>query len=461
MEKNEKFTLFQTTGKLLLCFCITLITLFLVFIAATAIPKYKIRENLLASAKYLLEEEALFHQLREGDRRTEIHNYADATTLNILYSIDGKDRVKEILISPFYSKKATLEQPVTELLLDRIMYERQADTLYDRYWHGMILVLRPLFLIATLQQIRWIFLGVLLGSMLVLSVLLLRKKQKQACILLWLGALTVQLPVVAFCAEYVPVFFITFWISIAMVLLEKRRERILSLCVVSGVCVAFFDFLTTETLAFVIPLALVYCIWDYNGRLKGIKEEFYYFITAGICWAGAYAGTYLVKWGLSGLVYGEERFSAALAQFAGRQGNEAVSFAIDSLGQNGIPEMAIKNAGGDILPQFLSAVVINIRLMMGLSGEISLEKLALLLSFLVFIFVVIAYLFRKPGKTGTLPKVLCLLGIVPMLRMMVLNNHSIEHCFFVYRGLYGTIFCMLAGLVNMFNWGLLQRRRRL
>lgn len=459
-KKNSTIrSVLRGTGKWLVWFLLTLSSLFALFVLSAAIPRYRVRENLLASANYLFEEEELFHQWKVGDRRTEIHNYADATTLNILYSIDGEHKIKEILQSPFYSNQLNPEQSVTELLVKRVAFEQQADTLYDRYWHGMILVLRPLLVLFRLQQIRWIFLGLLLGSMVLLTIVLLKKGQKAAAAFVWLGAALVQLPVVAFCIEYFPVFLITFLIAIFMVHWEKRRDRVLGLCVVSGTCVAFFDFLTTETVAFVLPMALVYCVWEKQGTIKTVKEELRYVVSAGISWAGAYVFTYLVKWSLSSLVCGKERFSVALAQFAGRQGNVVTDFAIDSLSNNWISPEAVQNAGGNVLPQFLSAVVINVRLLLGLSGKITLEGLALLLVFAGFTLAAVVYLFRKPGKIGALPTVLFLLGAVPILRMLVLHNHSIEHCFFVYRALYGTIFCWIAGVIKLLHWECLQRRK--
>ena len=443
-----------------LCFLFTLGVLFLLLILSAQIPNYKIRENLLESANYLLESEDDFHQLIQGDRRTEIHNYADATTLNILYSVNGKGTFWSSVLSPFYSDRVNTDKSMIELLSERIEWERPADTLYDRYWHGMILILKPLLLLFTLQQIRGIFLGTLVVLLTILTVLLIQRKQYLFSALLWLGAVSVQAWMAGLCIEYFPVFFITFLVSILMVTNEAKRERIICFCVVSGVCVAFFDFLTTETLAFVLPLACVYSIWSSKGVLLGIKEEIVFLVRAGLSWVGAYAATYLTKWILASFVYGEERISVALFQLACRQGSNVISFAADSIRNQGISAEALQNAGGEILPQFLSAVVINLRLLLGLSGKISLEKLALGLVLLGMIVASVIYLFRKPGPMGVFPVILLLLGTIPVLRMMVLHNHSLEHCFFVYRSLYGTIVCFGAGLISMLNWDFLRRRKK-
>ena len=459
MQKRKKNSIGQNIGGSALWFFMTIGALVLLFVLSSSIPKYTIRENLLESAKYLVTSEDLFHQIKPGDRRTEIHNYADATTLNILYSIDGEERIKEILISPFYSAEMDLSKPVTALLVERITYERAADTMYDRYWHGMNIILRPLLLFFSVIQIRWIFLGMLLALMGLLTGMLIKRKQKLSAVLVWLSGAMVQLPMVAFCFEYFPVFLLTFLFAVVMVKWEENREVIQKLCIVNGTCIAFFDFLTTETVAFVIPMAMVYCIWNSKEKLRSIKEELFYIIQAGGLWLGSYIMTYLIKWGLASLVYGKERFSVALQQFAGRQGNMVLSYAVDSMENGMVSAEAMANAGGHILPQFLSAVVLNIRLLLGLSGKISLESLALTLLLVIFVLAAVVYLFRKPDKNGTLSILLFLLGMLPMLRMMVLHNHSIEHCFFVYRALYGTIFCFIAGFMKVVDWEFLQRRK--
>jgi hypothetical protein len=301
---------------------------------------------------------------------------------------------------------------------------------------------------------------VLLLCLTVLTFLLLKYKQYLITGLLWFGGFLVQAWMAGLCIEYFPVVAITFLISTAMVLEEEKRERITGLCMISGVCVAFFDFLTAETLAFVIPLACVYSIWRSKDALRSIKEEMVFLVRAGLYWVGAYAATYMTKWILASFAYGEERISVALSQLAGRQGSNVISFAADSIGRNGISVEALQNAGGEILPQFLSAIVINFRLLLGLSGKISLEKLALVLLAAGLFLIAFIYLFRKPGQVGAYPVILFLLGTIPMLRMMVLNNHSIEHCFFVYRSLYGTILCFGAGVISMINWEFLRRRKK-
>ena len=118
----------------MLCFGVTLGILIGLLYLTAQIPKKAFRENLLESAEYLRVKEDEFYCLVEGDRRTLVHNYADVITLNIMYSIDGEDVWDELMISPFYSDGINQNYPMIELLAERITEEKQADTVYDRYW---------------------------------------------------------------------------------------------------------------------------------------------------------------------------------------------------------------------------------------------------------------------------------------------------------------------------------------
>ena len=103
-------------------------------------------------------------------------------------------------------------------------------------------------------------------------------------------------------------------------------------------------------MVFVVPLALAYCLWEQEGKIKGVWAECKFLLSASVSWGAAYVMSYLVKWTLSGMVLSEERFSAALGQFFRRQGSDAVSFALDSLSDGKVPLQALEMSGGNVLP---------------------------------------------------------------------------------------------------------------
>ena len=63
MQKRKKNNTGHNIGCSAFWFFITAGALFLLYIFSSFIPKYKIRENLLESAKYLVTSENLFHQI--------------------------------------------------------------------------------------------------------------------------------------------------------------------------------------------------------------------------------------------------------------------------------------------------------------------------------------------------------------------------------------------------------------
>jgi len=169
--------------------------------------------------------------------------------------------------------------------------------------------------------------------------------------------------------------------------------------------------------------------------LQGVK----WLLAKGVLWGISYIGTLFVKWMLSSLVLGQERISFALSMMLKRQGDASVQLE------------------GTVLPQPIAAVLANIRLMLGMEGAVSLESVCVYVLVSVGIMLCMIYLFRKKGKACVLPNLLFLVGSVPVVRMMVLHNHSFEHCFFVYRALFATIVCVVAGFVSMIDWKMLQK----
>lgn len=427
-----------TVGRLGICFLLTLAILIGLLYLTALIPKEAFRENLLTSAEYLEENEDEFYQLKEGDRATEIHNYADVITFNIMYSIDGENLWDELMMSPFYSDNANEDYPMISLLRERIEEEKEADTIYDRYWHGMMIILRPLFCFFTIEQIRILMLVVLVGLLALLSVGLWKKGLKAFTVSLWVAAIVSEYYVVAKCVEYQPTWLIMLIISMVVLKFYQKPNVIMSLAVISGVCCAFFDFLTTETIAIVIPLAIVLCLWNQDGLLKSFKQGMGFIISCGASWGIAYIGTLMVKWTLSSIVFGEERFSQAIQMILYRQGAQIVQ-------DSGTGATAA-------YPQAVTALLTNIRLLFGLSDNVSMGGMLGILIFAIAIMACIIYLFRKKGTDCVLPALLFLLGCVPLVRIMVLNNHSLGHCFFVYRALFATLVCVITGFVYMIDW---------
>ena len=422
-----------------MCFAVTLGILIGLLYATALIPKEAFRDNLLVSADYLSEKEDEFYCLIEGDNRTLVHNYADVITFNIMYSIDGEDLWDELMMSPFYSDGINQNYPMIELLAERITEEKQADTVYDRYWHGMMMILRPLFCVFTLSQIRILMLTLLVGLLGLLSILLWKKGLQVLVVVLWMSAIVSGYPMIAMCMEYVPVWLIMLGCSLVAVKLYRSDRAVAGLVIVSGTCCAFFDFLTTETVAIVIPLVVVLCLKNKEKQIESYLQGVKWLLANGVLWGIAYIGTLSIKWIFSSLVLGQNRIGFALSMMLKRQGD--VSWQLEET----------------VFPQPVAAVLANVRLMLGMQEMVSLESVCGVVLSIFFIMLCVIYLFRKKGSVCVLPGLLFLLGCVPVMRMLVLHNHSLEHCFFVYRALFATVVCVAIGFAFIIDWKMIRK----
>lgn len=356
-----------------------------------------------------------------------------------MYSIDGENAWDELMMSPFYSDNKNPDYPMIELLAERILEEKQADTVYDRYWHGMMLILRPLFCIFTLNQIRIVMLIALSGLLALLSVLLWKRELKSLVVALWIAAVVSGYPMVAMCMEYVPVWLIMLFSSLIALTVYKSDKAVAYLAVANGVCCAFFDFLTTETVAIVIPLVVVLCLKDEEKQIGSYWQGVKWLLAKGVLWGVAYIGTLFTKWIFSSLALGEERISFAISMLLQRQG--AASVQLEET----------------VFPQQIAAVLKNIRLMSGVGEEVSLESIFAGVLIVILMVLAVIYLFRKKGSECVLSGLLFLVGFVPVMRMMVLHNHSLEHCFFVYRSLFATVVCVVVGFCYIIDWKMIRK----
>lgn len=419
---------------------VTLVSLIGLLYLSACIPKEVIRENLLESAYYLEEKEDEFYFKSSGNRRTLIDNYADAIEFNIMYSVDEEYRVESLLISPFYSDNANAEYQMISILRQGIEEEKEIDTVYDRYWHGMQMVMRPLFVLFDIVQIRILMIGVLIVGLAFLGFCLWKREQKIMALSMIPAAVLISYPMLGMCMEYVPTFFIMLVASLACLRWYQSKKMIMTLLLISGMCCGFFDILTTETVAVVIPLAIVLALREKEGILDGFWKEILFVIGSGILWGIGYLGVFGSKWLFSSLSLGTNRFAPAISMMLYRQG----------------AEVAVQSGRG--LSQPMEALARNLRLLLGFPLEMEYGTVLMIVAAALGVVVCFVYLYRKTGRDCVLPTLLALLALVPIFRIMFLNSHSYQHSFFTYRALFATIVCVITAVVKVVDGNLLKKK---
>ena len=302
--------------------------------------------------------------------------------------------------------------------------------------------MRPLLLLFNITQIKWIGLGAAVLLLAANVVLLCRKKQYFVAAALPLSYVGVHFWWMVKAAEYQPAILLSLLFTLLFIWFEKKGESaLLMLSVMSGVCIAFFDFLTTETLTILIPLAVVLLLWQAEERLGNWKQNLPFLVKSFLAWGGAYGFTFVAKWSLASLVLQENKFVMAVSSAAERvSGTE----------------------GADNLPlyqQIPFAVLGNISTLFGGIARVDFYNIVLGLMITILAAGALLYLFRGNYQKD-ITILMLLLGLVPYIRYLVLNNHSYLHEFFTYRAQAITILALLSVLWYNTDKSLLSRKKK-
>ncbi len=434
----KKVHIIKVLLQYIIVFAVTLAILIGVLIGTTAIPNDAIYDNMLESAEMYKNVKA--YEFDESEQLRKItDNYADNILLNVLWNMKSDTPVESAFDTRYYDGD---EYGLNWGLYSTVKYGDEADTDYTRYWHGMVVFIRPLLIWFNIAQIKWIGLGAAVVLLVLNLILLLKKKQYFAAVALLLSYVGVHFWLIVKSAEYQPAIIISLLMSLLFVALEKKGERcLISLAVISGVLIGFFDFLTTETMTILIPLALVLLVRQAEGRLKTWKDELPYLIKSVLAWGISYGMTFVMKWTLASLVLGENKFISSISSATVRIGGTE--------GEENLP----------LLMQIPSAVLANISTLFGGMARVDWHSIVVGLLVTVLIIGSTFYLFRG-NYHKDISVLMLMLGVVPYVRYLVLNNHSYLHEFFTYRAQATTIMALLALVWYNTDRGLLKGRKK-
>lgn len=408
-------------------------------VAVAVIPVDSIQTNMEASADFLCEK-PVFFQLDDSHSGSVIDRYADSILLNILYCYDSSHPLESVMRSSYYY---TAEQNENENLSDAVYGNLSANKEYSRYWHGSIVILRPLLTFLTLPQI-YVLLGCVMLLLFAALLFSVWKKLGAAPVLpLLFGSILMSFWYIPFSLEYtwtIPVMMIS-----TIVLLwgyehyEKKQKAtpfLLVLFLVTGSMTAYLDFLTTETLTLLVPLAFYLALSHKNAPVEKLRDGIKRLLSPGIAWVSGYLSCWLCKWMLATLILKENAFAAAL-----NQAGERVYGEVDITGILKYPLTLMRNLGC-IFPFHyagLYAFIPILAVVLGIAGFF--------------------YLFHKKN-TLALSGIYFLLMLVPYVRFLVLANHAYLHCFFTYRAQFASVICLGFILIYGTDAAFFKKKRR-
>lgn len=428
MKKGVKMK--QKIIKYSITFFVLVFTFCISLTLASLIPKKAIEKNIKISSNILLDE-------REDDgffrrtiylklKRLIFDNDADAVMINNSISIDTNhpfysammvrrnylsektkkiipDKTGELLSSSKYKEY----DPILELR-DTVNNDITESFEYARYWHGYLIIVRPLLIILNLNQIRILFTILLI----ILGIILLYKIYKEFGISMALifisGMIVCDYYYVGLSLQGVFIFLIT-TVATLMLFSKKIKEK-KYIFFLSGILACFFDFLTVPIISLCIPLTIYILLIQKNKELN--NKKLYLLITELIIiWAIAYFGTWFAKWIIVDIIYNKNMIYLGFRQFIYR-----------SIADTNISYVTL-------LKQIL--YVIRIPFVFAIFGTL--------------IFTEISEMKKVNNKEQTqynlrdrisdsLPYLI--ITIIPIVWYVVLKEHSYYHYFFTYRNFF-------------------------
>ena len=356
---------------------------------------------------------------------TRLDPYTDTIMLSkAIYPHQGV--IESALLNPSWRRQPD-EMPWTCLERNVKDYgsEDVPDT-YARYWHGYLIVLKPLLMVARPADIKLViaYLEIIL-CMLVVHYLSARLGLRY--VFAFIGTVLFWNPVsLAMAFQYASVYIITL---MAMLLILKSScemlyRRGIWIVLLTGILTSFFDFLTYPIVTLGVPMVLYVLLMLKEGNL-GAVDCCKQVIILSCAWVFGYLGMWGCKWVIATLLTDQNVIVNAFQNAAyrmgsstsPREGSEIFSF-LDVFRRN-----------------FRDAVDGPIRWLYGL----------------VFCYM-LYWLFAHRTEIKYYAKKICPLlvcVVIPLIWYALVSNHSWVHSWMTFRDLGVTVFAILCA------WGYL------
>ena len=433
-EKIKETSALKTAVRVILTFIFTAAVCMVLLFITALIPKERIADSVKESADYFYEQE-LFPCIIDKQFNTRQDNYADSILVNIMYHISAENPMHSLIKAAYYNPEM---ENVNVSLYESMQEDKEPNVEYSRYWHGGMVLLRPLFVFTGIEGARMLLGIALFALTAAVSIILWKKKERLLSVCYILANLIVQVWVCAFCVEYITTFLImNAVILILLFLFYKRRSReefeknSMYLMAAAGVCTCFFDFLTTETITITVPLLIILILKFHADELEDMKSEIIHLVRHGIIWGASYGGMFLLKWLIAAVVLGKAAFLGALTSAGERIGGTV------RLGNTNLDPEA------DGLQRFVGALASNQGCLFPFREIMSTAQGMFAFGGIVFLCFCIIYLFRGKNFSPKFIALCMLLSCVPYVRYIVIANHAYIHYFFTYRAQIVTIIALL------------------
>lgn len=359
-------------------------------------------EHLYPSAEVIAKEGTFPY----SDITGELDNFTDSTILlNAAHKNTGSF-IENVLQVKRYSVPG--KNPAESLVA--IYKDGETDYIsadYQRYWHGYLLIVKPLLYFMDFAAIR-VFNMVAGIAVIAFIIYLFVKKRLYNLIVPYVLSILLLKPVGIFSSlQFSSCFYLMSASVIAILLIKDTKKYAFYVFLFSGIATAYFDFLTYPMATFGVAAAIYYVRTE--ASLKGKLLDFAKLLSL---WCVGYAGMWASKWVLSALLAQGNVFSEVLDRLVMRS----------SLSADGGEQFNLWNAICRNLKQMIN------------------KPMALLI--FLFVLVSVIYIVVSYKHSARLTKnhmrnvvLFVALAALPIVWYTFTINHSVIHSFFTSKAL--------------------------
>lgn len=402
-------TILRYTAAGILTLCASMILGAVLLILVYMLPTQEMKNNVQRSTA-IYDYEDVYPQLMAGYKMSQLDNCTDATML--LNAIEPVRSYKDAMIvnrTEYYDRN-----PVGSLTdyANDVKKETYKAT-YPRYWHGYLIILKPLLLFFDVSDIR-VFNMYIQAGLFICIILLMVKKGLKRCILPFIAAFMLLNPAtLPLSFQFSTVSYIMYISSIIVLCKDKWSfGQTLFLFMMTGIATAYFDFLTFPLVGLYFPMIIMLM------KEKSWKDAVKIVIAGSLAWIAGYSCMWAGKWLIGSLLTGVNLFKSSLSR----------ADLYTSMKYNG-------------------AKITHL--------QIIFKNISVLLKYPVLfggIGILIYYIlnFIKSKKTHSTAFIECvpfiIIAFAPICWYMAAGTHSYIHYWFTYRELCVSVFAMLAGM---------------
>lgn len=364
------------------------------------LPNNKVKSNIEESIVSFEKKEDRQLEFENKDS-TVMDNFTDAIILGELYYDDSSKTALEKSMSVYRNKIG--DSPVQDLIEVAKNKKKATDSEYARYWHGNLVVLKPIFYFMDYSSFK-IFNFIFEILLLIIIVKLMYKNNIEKYIIPMVLAFALINPVIISLSLQFSTIYNLVLIDIAILLKFKNyifnKKLIPYYFMILGMLTSFFDFLTYPIVTLGVTMVFVIVL---KGNSE-IKKDIIDIIVYSILWALGYGIFWFSKWALASVILKKNVVKNALDAILFRTSIESYS-RLDAI---------VKNLG--VFNNFIYKTIIK------------------LIIIYYFIRVIIN---RKNIEFSNIKKILSfgLISIMPIVWYFALSNHSYMHYWFTYRSL--------------------------